>query len=92
ALHIQLRETAPALSAGERAELAETIRTGVLGHLASVSRDFAQSMKEDPTTAELEIEIHDFGTGPFAEASTKIKNVYLQKQPAASASAPATQS
>jgi phenylacetate-CoA ligase len=81
ALHIQLRETgaeAVALSTGEREELAETIRAGVLGHLASVSRDFAQSMKEDPTTAELEIEIHDFGTGPFATASTKIKNVYLQ--------------
>ena len=83
ALHIQLRETAPALDDAERAELAETIRAGVLGHLASVSRDFAQSMKEDPTTAELEIEVHDFGTGPFAEASTKIKNVYLQTRPAA---------
>lgn len=79
ALHIQMREETPEMSGADRRDLAQTIQRGVLGHLASVSRDFAQSMKEDPTTAELHIEIHDFATGPFAEATTKIKNVYVQK-------------
>ncbi|MCD1286934.1 MULTISPECIES: phenylacetate--CoA ligase family protein [unclassified Brevibacterium] len=79
ALHIQMREEAPELSDADRSELAGTIRRGVLDHLASVSRDFAQSMEEDPSTAEIHIEIHDHATGPFAEATTKIKNVYVQK-------------
>lgn len=81
ALHIQMRAETPEMDEAERAELAATIQRGVLGHLAAVSRDFAQSMEEDPTTAELHIEIHDFATGPFAEANTKIKNVYVQKRP-----------
>lgn len=78
-LHIQLREDSQELSAPERAEMAETIQAGVLGHLASVSRDFAQSMKEDPTTAEIHIEIHYFATGPFTADVAKIKNVYVQR-------------
>ncbi|RBP62410.1 phenylacetate-CoA ligase [Brevibacterium sanguinis] len=77
ALHVQLRDEAPELSEGELDDFAATIRRGVLAHLASVSRDFAQSLQEDPTTAEIQVEIHRHGTGPFAEATTKIKNVYL---------------
>lgn len=51
----------------------------MLGHLASVSRDFAQSLEEDPTTAEIHVEIHDHATGPFETATKKIKNVYVQR-------------
>ncbi|WP_309133219.1 phenylacetate--CoA ligase family protein [Brevibacterium sp.] len=76
-LHIQLRDEAPHMSEAEREQLARAIRQGVLDHLCSVSRDFAQSMQEDPTTAQIQIEIHPHATGPFAEANAKIKNVYL---------------
>lgn len=79
ALHIQLRADAPALSDADRGQMRETIRAGILAHLSSVSRDFAQSLTEDATTAEIIIEIHDHATGPFSEATGKIKNVYLQK-------------
>ena len=79
ALHIQLREESPSMDGAARQDLAGTIRAGVLGHLASVSRDFAQSLEEDPTTAEIHVEIHDHATGPFETANTKIKNVYVQR-------------
>jgi len=80
-VHLQLREgAAGALDAEARASLAERAREGVVAHLASVSRDFAQSLDEDPTTGDLRIEVHDYGTGPFAGGSSKIKNVYLVEQ------------
>ena len=52
-------------------------REGVVRHLARVSRDFAQSLVEDPTAADLRVVVHEFGTGPFLRGTTKIKNVYL---------------
>ncbi len=56
-------------------ELAALCRDGVLRHLATASRDFAQSLEED--AADLRVEVHGHGTGPFAGASSKIKNTYL---------------
>ncbi|MBF9131238.1 phenylacetate--CoA ligase family protein [Plantactinospora sp. S1510] len=78
-VHIELRR---ALSEPARDELGAACRTGVLRHLAEVSRDFAQSLTEDPSAAELRVELHDPGAGPFAGARAgagagKIKNVYL---------------
>ena len=55
----------------------DTCRAGVLRHLAEVSRDFAESLAEDPSAADLRVEIHEYGTGPFAGAGSTIKNVYL---------------
>lgn len=78
-VHVQLREEA-ALDADARAALAEAARAGIVAHLASVSRDFAQSLDEDPTTADLRIEVHDHATGPFEGGPRKIKNVYLVEQ------------
>ena len=81
-LHLELRDpdTEPdaALSAADRTALADTVRAGVVAHLRSVSRDFAESLEEDPTAAGLRVRIHDHGTGPFSRRSTKIKNVYLE--------------
>ena len=62
---------------------ADTCRDGVLKHLIAVSRDFAASMAEDPSAADLRVKIHDFGTGPFAGTNAKIKNTYLVKDGAA---------
>jgi phenylacetate-CoA ligase len=49
----------------------------VLAHLASVSRDFAESLREDPSSAGIAVRVYDHDTGPFAGADQKIKNVYL---------------
>lgn len=75
-VHLQLREGA-APSDAERAELAERCRAGVLAHLAAVSRDFAESLEEDPSAGDLRVAVHGFRTGPFAGTSMKIKNSYL---------------
>ncbi|WP_230206417.1 phenylacetate--CoA ligase family protein [Microbacterium gorillae] len=75
-IHLQLREDA-ALDADQRADLARRSAVGVLGHLAHVSRDIAQSLEEDETARDLRITVHDHGTGPFQGGSSKIKNVYL---------------
>ncbi|MCI4065128.1 phenylacetate--CoA ligase family protein [Micromonospora sp. R77] len=72
-IHLELRRP---LAEPERAALAAACRDGVLRHLAAVSRDFAQSLTEDPTAGDLRVETHEPGTGPFA-GQQKIKNVYL---------------
>jgi phenylacetate-CoA ligase len=72
-VHVELRRPLPQ---PVRDDLVSACRTGVLRHLAAVSRDFAQSLTEDPGAAELRVELHDPGAGPFA-AHKKIKNVYL---------------
>ncbi|MEV6039483.1 phenylacetate--CoA ligase family protein [Nonomuraea sp. NPDC052116] len=64
--------------AAGRDELAEICRKGVVAHLSAVSRDFAESLKEDPTAADLRVKVFDPGEGPFA-GLTKMKNVYLVK-------------
>jgi phenylacetate-CoA ligase len=77
-VHLQLRaDAAPAPD--ERAGLAERARAGVLAHLAAVSRDFAESLAEDPSAGDLRVQVHDLGTGPFTGTDPKIKNVYLVK-------------
>lgn len=82
-LHVQLRdaETFPeaALSHDQRQRLSTTIADGLLEHLATVSRDVAESLQEDPSAAQLHVRIHDYRQGPFAAESTKIKNVYLTR-------------
>ncbi|MGW4498290.1 phenylacetate--CoA ligase family protein [Micromonospora sp. NPDC004336] len=75
-VNLQLREDA-ALGPDERLALAETCRDGVLRHLSQASRDFAESLAEDPSAADLRVRVHDHGTGPFAGTASKIKNVYL---------------
>jgi phenylacetate-CoA ligase len=73
-VHIELRSPLPP---AQRHALATACREGVLRHLAAVSRDFAQSLAEDPAAADLRISLHDPGGGPFDHA--KLKNVYLTR-------------
>jgi phenylacetate-CoA ligase len=77
-VELELRAGADLDAAGCEA-LAATCRAGVLRHLAAVSRDFAESLAEDPSAADLRVEVHDHGTGPFAGGTTTIKSVYLVK-------------
>jgi phenylacetate-CoA ligase len=75
-VNVQLREGV-ALSPGERDALITRCRDGVVRHLADVSRDFAESLEEDPTAGDLRVRLHDFRTGPFTGTDRRIKNVYL---------------
>ncbi|MEF2977050.1 phenylacetate--CoA ligase family protein [Subtercola sp. YIM 133946] len=75
-IHLQLRPDA-ALTPPQRDELRARSAAGVLRHLATVSRDIAQSLDEDPTASDVRVELHEHGTGVFAGGSSKIKNVYL---------------
>ncbi|MFI7026162.1 phenylacetate--CoA ligase family protein [Micromonospora sp. NPDC049900] len=72
-IHIELRRPLPA---SQRDALVAACRGGVRRHLTSVSRDFAQSLLEDPTAGDLRVELHEPGDGPFT-GDQKIKNVYL---------------
>ncbi|MEU8047673.1 phenylacetate--CoA ligase family protein [Micromonospora echinofusca] len=72
-IHLELRRPLPE---AEREALSAACRNGVRGHLAAVSRDFAQSLTEDPAAGDLRVELHEPGAGPFA-GQQKIKNVYL---------------
>ncbi|MGH3391354.1 MAG: phenylacetate--CoA ligase family protein, partial [Actinomadura sp.] len=76
-INIELRE-GTRLGGEEQEELSRTCRQGVLDHLARVSRDFAESLREDPSAADLRVRIFAQGAGPFA-AQRKLKNVYLVK-------------
>src|SRR5439155_2784651 len=73
AVHVQLRE-AVALDKGAAAE---RLRRALVDHLASASRDFAESLREDPSAAEIRVVLHDHGTGPFAGMRANVKNVYV---------------
>ncbi|MGC0415332.1 phenylacetate--CoA ligase family protein [Embleya sp. AB8] len=75
-VNLQLRD-GTSLADAERDRLALVCRAGVVRHLARVSRDFAQSLAEDPTAADVRVLVHDFRTGPFLRGTSRIKNVYL---------------
>jgi phenylacetate-CoA ligase len=75
-IHLQLRDGV-ALDEAATEDLKVRSAAGVLKHLASVSRDIAQSLEEDPTASDVRIEVHPFGTGVFEGGPRKIKNVYL---------------
>jgi phenylacetate-CoA ligase len=64
------------LGPAERAEMARVCRQGLVDYLARVSRDFAESLREDPGTGDIRIRVLDPGEGPFARLGA-IKNTYL---------------
>jgi phenylacetate-CoA ligase len=76
-VNIELREGAE-LSPADTDVLRAACQRGVLEHLARVSRDFATSLNEDPTAADLRVRVFRAGQGPFGRTST-LKNVYLIK-------------
>lgn len=77
-VHLLLRPDHGLDDAG-KAELARTCREGLVAYLARVSRDFAQSLEESERTADIRIEVHEEGEGPFAGDRDRIKRVYLQR-------------
>jgi len=57
--------------------LIDTIRRSVVARLEANSRDFKAAVAENPTTAEVLVELHEPGRGPFAENSRRIKRRYI---------------
>ena len=76
-IHVQLRAAG---DIGDRAAAADALREAVVDHLAASSRDFSASLREDPGAADLRVEIHDHGSGPFAGTRPSIKNVYVRRR------------
>ena len=77
-VNIELREGV-VVDDGSRKTIADCCRDGIIKHLMSISRDFAESVKEDASALDIRVEVHDFGTGPFASQDMSIKNKYLVK-------------
>ncbi|MBU2667902.1 phenylacetate--CoA ligase family protein [Actinoplanes bogorensis] len=77
-VHLQLRSLVR-VDPAQQELLRDACRAGVLAHLTRSSRDFAESVAEDPSAADVRIVVHEYGTGPFAGAAAKLKNVYLIK-------------
>ena len=59
------------------AELGERIRRD----LAAINADFRQSLSEDSDALRFEVAVFGLGEGPFAGATRRIKNRYLEKAP-----------
>jgi phenylacetate-CoA ligase len=75
-INVQLRHGCDVT--GDKADLlAGALRTAIVDHLSRVSRDFAQSLREDPTAANLQLHLFPHGSGPFAAQLRTIKNRYL---------------
>jgi phenylacetate-CoA ligase len=75
-VNVRLRPSA-VLDPASRDDLARRCADGVVTHLASASRDFAESLREDPSAARVEVRVFDHDTGPFTGTDNRIKNVYL---------------
>jgi phenylacetate-CoA ligase len=66
-IHVQLRRAAR-LSAVEADRLAKACQYGIQHQLAADGGVLDQSPDEDPSVNEIAIELHPYGTGPFADA------------------------
>jgi len=75
-IHVELREGAQV----DAEAMAGDLAAGVVKHLATVSRDFRESLEEDASAGEIRVRVHAHRTGPFeGDDTNRIKNVYLMK-------------
>jgi phenylacetate-CoA ligase len=73
-VNVQLRDRA---EVPDRGAMVEALRAGLIEHLSTTSRDFAASLREDPAAADVQLVLHDHGTGPFAGERRAVKNTYV---------------
>jgi phenylacetate-CoA ligase len=73
-VNVQLRDGA---EVPHRGAMVEALRAGLIEHLSTTSRDFAASLREDPAAADVQLVLHDYGTGPFAGERRAVKNTYV---------------
>ena len=71
-VHVELSDRG-----ADDAQVISALREAVINRLATNSRDFRAAMIESPTTAQVMIELHDPGTGPFAENLRRVKRRYI---------------
>jgi phenylacetate-CoA ligase len=77
-VNIELRDGHD-LGPAQREDLARLCRQGLADHLAGVSRDFAEALREDPAAGDIRIRVLDPGGGP-SPAAGGIKNIYLVRE------------
>ena len=73
-VNVQLRAGA---DVRDREAMVEALKAGLIEHLSTTSRDFAESLREDPAAADVRLVLHDHGTGPFAGEPRAVKNTYV---------------
>ncbi len=74
-LALEMRDKAPLLQ-GEKTEVAKEI----FDALKTKNQDYREASKMIPHGLEPRVEIHLFGTGPFAVNDIRLKNHYIQKR------------
>jgi phenylacetate-CoA ligase len=62
---------------GDESNTIAALRRAVVGRLELSSRDFKNAVEENPSAAEIIIELHNSGEGPFAENNRRIKRRYI---------------
>ena len=63
------------------ASLRERLARRVVDHLLATNRDFRSAVEENPTTADVQVELHRPGAGPFAENVGRVKRRYILSHP-----------
>jgi phenylacetate-coenzyme A ligase PaaK-like adenylate-forming protein len=71
-VHVELKRRAD-----DDAEVIEAVRRNVVARLTENSRDFRAAIAENPSTADVRVELHDPGAGPFEENARRIKRRYI---------------
>jgi phenylacetate-CoA ligase len=71
-VHVELRSR----TADDDA-IVDSLRARIVARLEANSRDFKAAVAESPTTADVRVELHELGQGPFAENSGRIKRRYI---------------
>jgi phenylacetate-CoA ligase len=74
-INIELKD---GINATQGEEYRENISTSIAHYMAQINRDFAESIKEDPTAADIKLTFFEFASGPFDNKNSKqIKNKYV---------------
>ena len=56
------------------------LKDGLIEHLSATSRDFSESLREDPAAGDVRLVLHEHGAGPFAGQRKAVKNTYVVKE------------
>jgi phenylacetate-CoA ligase len=67
--------------ADDDGEIVERLRDLVVHRLGANSRDYRSAVAENPTAAEILVELHDPNRGPFGENGRRIKRRYIVASP-----------
>jgi phenylacetate-CoA ligase len=80
-INVELR-AGHGMTDAEKETMRKVCAEGIVRHLETVSRDFAESVKEDASARDIRVVLHEYDTGPFQGRDAAIKNKYLVDAPA----------